>query len=163
MTLTDDERHQLIESYGTAHAQLVTALARYSRARWKERGAEGWSIHEIMVHITDSEANSYIRLRRLIAEPGSMVLGYDENGWATALRYQDQDPDAALELFRLLRSASYALLQGLPASTWAHTVEHSENGTMTLDDWLRTYERHIPDHIAQMDTVYRDLTQETPV
>ena len=29
-----------------------------------------WSIHNIIVHITDSEANSYIRCRRFIAEPG---------------------------------------------------------------------------------------------
>jgi hypothetical protein len=27
---------------------------------------------------------------------------------------------------------------------------------MTMDDWLDTYERHIPEHIEQMQAVYED-------
>ncbi len=25
---------------------------------------------------------------------------------------------------------------------------------MTFDDWLHTYERHVPEHIAQMRAIY---------
>ena len=31
---------------------------------------------------------------------------------------------------------------------------HSESGRMTFDDWLHTYERHVPEHIAQMRAIY---------
>jgi hypothetical protein len=31
---------------------------------------------------------------------------------------------------------------------------HPENGTMTMDNWLNVYERHIPEHLAQMQSVY---------
>ena len=34
--------------------------------------------------------------------------------------------------------------QDLPAAAWSNTVIHSENGGMTMDDWLDTYDRHIP-------------------
>jgi len=81
-------------------------------------------------------------------------MAYDENRWATALHYHDQDTDDALELFKWLRLRTYKLIQTLPESIWSHTIEHPENGTMTLDDWLDTYERHVSEHIQQMQRIY---------
>ena len=122
---------------------------------WQYRAApDGWTIHEIIVHITDSEANSYARCRRLIAESGSTVMAYNEMAWAQRLNYHAQSPDAALELFKQLRVASYELIKTLPEKMWANTVVHSENGVMTMDDWLDVYDRHVPDHIAQMQEVH---------
>ena len=160
--MTPEERKEKIESYSMAHARLVAALGRFPRAMWQYRPEpDRWTIHEIIVHIADSEANSYIRCRRFLAEPGSSVLGYDEERWARELRYHDRSADDALELFRWLRGASHALIVDLPESAWSNTVHHSENGVMTLDDWLDTYERHIPEHIAQMQRVYDDWGNQT--
>jgi hypothetical protein len=155
--MTTNNRCDQIESYGAAYDLLVAALARFPRAMWQYRPApDRWTIHEIIVHITDSEANSYIRCRRLLAEPGSTVLGYDEARWAVALDYHDQSVEDALELFKWLRRASYLLIKAAPDAAWAYTIMHSESGVMTADDWLDTYERHVRDHIAQMQAVYAD-------
>src|SRR5690242_19392097 len=82
-SMTPAERAPLLEAYGSAYDQLVAALAQYQKAMWHFKSpADPWSIHEIVVHITDSEANSYVRARRFIAEPGESVMAYDENGWA---------------------------------------------------------------------------------
>ncbi|HUP27617.1 MAG TPA: DinB family protein [Chloroflexia bacterium] len=151
----DVERSRKIELYGDAYRILTEALARFPREMWHFKSAPGdWSVHEVVVHITDSEANSYVRCRRLIAEPGKDVIAYDENGWMQALRYSEQSTDDALELFRWLRLTSYKLIKSLPESTWANTIEHPENGTMSLDDWLDVYANHIPDHVEQMQRVY---------
>jgi hypothetical protein len=148
------DRQLQIDTYGTAYAALTAALQRYPRGMWTYRSpVEAWSIHEIVVHIADSEANSFIRLRRLIAEPGQSVMAYDENAWAQRLNYHAQNPDDALQLFRWLRHNSHALLASLPETVWAHTIQHPENGTMTMDDWLAVYARHVPDHVAQMDRI----------
>lgn len=158
---THEERQRKIESYGQAHQVLIEALAQYPTDMWQYRPApDRWTIHEIIVHITDSEANSYIRGRRFIAEPGTQIAAYDEMRWATALRYHDQSTEAALELFKWLRGNTYDLIKSLPADVWTHTAEHSEAGPMTMDDWLDTYERHIPDHIAQMQAVYEAWESE---
>jgi hypothetical protein len=155
--MNNKERARLIESYGNAYQLLVSAIERYPVEMWQFRPApDRWTIHEILVHIPDSEANSYIRCRRLIAEPGSMVLGYDENQWARGLGYHDQSTEDALELFKWLRYKSYTLIRDLPEQAWANTVHHSESGWMTMDDWLATYERHIPEHIEQMQAIYDD-------
>jgi hypothetical protein len=152
-----ETRQQKIESYGAAHAALTAALDRFPQAMWQFRPApDRWTIHEIVVHITDSEANSYVRCRRFLAEPGSAVLGYDEWTWAKALDYHGQSAAEALELFKWLRRLSYNLVKDQPDEAWANSVQHSESGLMTLDRWLDIYERHIPDHIAQMQAVYDD-------
>jgi uncharacterized damage-inducible protein DinB len=149
------ERQKRIESYGHAHARLVEALQQFPKEMWHYRAsADGWTIHEIVVHITDSEANSFIRCRRAIAEPGSAVLGYDEMQWARALRYGEQNTDDALELFKWLRGNTYKLVRSLPEGAWSNIIQHSESGPMTLDMWLDVYERHVPEHVAQMEAVF---------
>ena len=155
------ERLAKIESYGSAHALLVDTLKRFPREMWQFKpDPDRWSIHETVIHIADSEANSFVRCRRFIAEPGTAVMAYDEGAWAQALRYNLQSTDDAVELFKWLRLASYKLIRTLPASTWSNTVYHPENGTMTMQDWLDVYDRHVPEHIAQMQAVYEDWLKQ---
>ena len=157
------ERLQKIESYGMAYEKLMAALPQFPRVMWQYRAApDRWTIHEIIVHIADSEANSYVRCRRFIAEPGMAVMAYDEMIWARRLDYHAQSPDTALELFKELRAASYHLIKTLPETPWNNTVVHSESGVMTMDDWLDIYDRHIPDHIAQMQEVYAAWQKQQP-
>jgi hypothetical protein len=153
--MTNDERRQKIDLYGHAHTLLVEGLQRFPKEMWKFKPSpQAWSIHETIVHIADSEANSYARCRRFIAEPGSTVMAYDENQWARALRYHEQSTDEALELFKWLRHSSHVLVQDLPEAVWANTINHPESGLLTMDDWLDIYARHIPEHLKQMQAVY---------
>ena len=156
MILSPIARKQKIESYGNAYTLLVAALKQFPQEMWTFKPQEGWSIHQIIVHLTDSEANSFVRCRRLIAEPGSSVLGYDEMLWARALEYESQSPEVAVELFKWLRRASYELIMQQPDSIGTHTVVHTENGLMTFDDWLDVYDRHVPEHVAQMQRVFAE-------
>ena len=149
--MTPQERARKLESYRDAHALLVDSLNEFPAEMWQFRDEHGcWSIHEHIVHITDSEANSYIRCRRIIAEQGEPLMAYDENQWATALGYHDQSAEDAIALFKWLRHKSYTLIKDLPEPVWAHSSYHPENGDTTLDDWLDTYERHVPEHLEYM-------------
>lgn len=111
-----------------------------------------------MVHITDSEVNSYIRCRRLVAEPGLDLMAYDENRWASALDYHSISTAGAVELFRVLRRQTYELIRHLPESAWSNTCYHPENGDMTLEDWLDVYERHVAEHVEYMQQNYEAWT-----
>lgn len=148
--MTPEERKRTLEIYGNGYAILAEAVKQLPREAWHYRPTEGWTIHEIIVHITDSEANSYVRCRRLVAEPGSAVLGYDEGLWAKALDYHQQSPEDAIELFKWLRKKSYDLIKDKADFLASHTIQHSESGLVTFDDWLKTYADHITDHVAQM-------------
>ena len=156
-------RREQLSRYGAAVDELAAAVQRYPREMWQYRSrVEDWTIHEIIVHIADSEANSYIRLRRFIAEPGQAVMAYDEMAWAKKLDYHAQSPEAALQLFRWLRGNSYELVKRVPEAAWANTIQHPENGTMTLDDWLEVYARHVSDHVAQMDRILAEWQTGRP-
>ena len=153
--MTAQTRSQKLADYGSAYETLIAGLKQFPREMWNFRDEHGcWSIHEHLVHITDSEANSYIRCRRLIAEPGESLMAYDENGWASALGYAGRSVEDALELFRLLRQQTHALITGLPEAAWSNTCFHPENGDMTLDDWLDVYAVHIPEHLQYMRENY---------
>jgi hypothetical protein len=159
--MTPPARASVLARYANAHPLLTEALTRFPKEMWRFKSSDtDWSIHEIVVHITDSEANSYVRARRFIAEPGRTLMDYDENAWAKALDYHNLDTEDAVELFRWLRGTTYQLIKDLPEATWAHTAYHPENGDMTMDDWLDTYARHVQDHIGQMEAVYRSWTNK---
>ena len=153
--MTAQTRSQKIDAYGSAYETLIAGIKEFPKEMWHFRDEHGcWSIHEHLVHITDSEANSYIRCRRLIAEPGEPLMAYDENGWASALGYAALSAEEALELFRLLRQQTYNLVKTVPESAWSNTCYHPENGDMTLDDWLDVYAVHIPEHLDYMRENY---------
>ena len=153
--MTHTERLAKIESYGSAHDLLVEALRRFPREMWKFKPApDRWSVHEIVVHIADSEANSYVRCRRFIAEPGQAAMPYDQDVWTSKLRYHEQSTDDYLELFKWLRKASYDLIKTLPEPAWQAKLTHPEHNDYSFDRWLDIYERHIPGHIAQMQKNY---------
>ena len=150
------ERNQKIEDYGRGYDHLLEALADIPREAWDYKpSAQDWSVHEILVHMGDSESMAALRLRKLIVEPGSTLMGYDEAKWADALEYQKQDADDALQIIKLARQTSYRLLKTLPADAFAHSVKHPETTEpYTFDRWLSIYARHIPDHVEQMKKSY---------
>lgn len=157
---SDMNRQQKIELYGRAADLLAEALGRFPREMWQYRSSvDDWTIHEIIVHITDSEANSYVRCRRFIAEPGQALMAYDENQWAKVLNYHELDVDTAVSLFKWLRQSSYELIQTVPNAVWQNEAYHPENGQMSFDDWLDTYTNHVSDHIAQMERIYQAWQQ----
>ncbi len=153
--MTDNERQAKIEAYGAAYETLTNGLKAFPTEMWVYKPSpEEWSIHELIIHITDSEANSFVRARRFIAEPGASLMGYDENQWGIALNYAGQSTEAAIELFRWLRLNTYNLIKAQPATVWANMAIHSESGPMNMATWLDIYERHVPEHLAQMAGVY---------
>lgn len=160
--MTKEERMQKIESYGKGYVQLTEALKQFPREMWSFKPLpDRWSIHEIIIHIADSEANAYVKCRKLIAEPGKSIAAYDQDKWSAAFHYQDQSTEAALELFRRLRLSSYNLIKTLPEPVWLKSVGSQENKTVTLDDWLEVYEQHIPGHINQMKKRYDEWRKKS--
>ncbi|HXW62995.1 MAG TPA: hypothetical protein VEJ45_10365, partial [Candidatus Acidoferrales bacterium] len=67
--MTRDERRQVLESFGRAPVLLSTILRQLPKKMWLYKPSpDRWSIHEIIVHLADSEASSYVRCRHQIAE-----------------------------------------------------------------------------------------------
>ena len=147
-----DDRAAKLTLYGEGFALLEAALTEAPQEMWKFRPAAGaWSVHEIIIHLADSELNSYARVRQALVEHGSTIFGYDQDAWATVLDYHRRNTADALALLRLVRKMTHELLAGQPQDIWSRTYFHPEmKRQVTLDAWLGTYAQHIPSHIAQI-------------
>jgi hypothetical protein len=114
---------------------------------------EGWSARQIIHHLADSEAQSYARLRRLVAEPeGSIIQGYDENLWATApqLGYESAPVENSIAVFAAVRAGSLDIIKRLEESDLEKAGVHSESGRFTIAMWLASYTNHPKDHGDQL-------------
>lgn len=152
-----DERNQKIELYGQGFEMLVHILQDIPREMWKFKPAPNeWSVHEVIIHLADSESNAALRARKLIVEPGGTLMGYDQEQWAATLDYHEQDLEDALDVLRLARKATYALLKKQPDEVFDHIVIHPEyNEPYTFENWLNIYSAHIPGHIEQIMNNYK--------
>ncbi|MGA7192686.1 MAG: DinB family protein [Anaerolineales bacterium] len=146
------ERNEKIEQYAHGFDLLTAALAKIPKEAWEIRPEPNeWSVHEIVVHLADSESMSALRVRKLIVEAGSTLMGYEEAKWADALSYKKQSVDDALQIIKYVRQTTYNLLKTLPDEVFTHSVIHPEySEPYTFERWLNIYARHIPDHIEQI-------------
>ena len=113
----------------------------------------GWSARQIIHHVADSEAQSYARLRRLVAEPeGSVIQGYDEGAWAESekLGYKDSPVENSIAVYAAVRAGSLDVLKRLEESDLMKFGEHSESGKFTIEKWLINYTKHPLDHGDQL-------------
>ena len=150
--MNTQERNEKIELYGRGFDLLKAALAEVpsEAMKWKPEPKE-WSVHEIIIHIAESETNSALRARKLIVEPGGTLMGYDQDKWATELNYHEQNLEDALEATRIARKTTYELLKRQPEEVFTHWIKHPEvEGQYTFDKWIDIYSRHIPGHIEQI-------------
>jgi hypothetical protein len=161
--MTRDERRGTLESFGRAPALLSAALRQFPKKMWLYKpSAERWSIHEIILHLADSEASSYVRCRHLIAEPGVPGAKFDAARWARTLGYFHQSTREALEIIRRLRQMTHQLLCAVPEPVWLHTVEQPGHGEISLELWVERQERHIPRHVEQMIRNYETWLKDHP-
>jgi uncharacterized damage-inducible protein DinB len=161
--MTSDERRKMLESFGRSPALLSAALRMFPRKMWLYKpAAQRWSIHEVILHLADSEASAYILCRHFIAEPGSAPVQFDAGRWADSLGYFHQSTREALEIIRRLRRMTYQLLVTLPDRVWSHTIVPAKSGEIGLEKWVELQERHIPHHLAHMRENYELWLERNP-
>jgi hypothetical protein len=111
------------------------------------------SARHLVRHLTDAQAQGYVRLVRLLAEPpGSSIQSYDDTAWATSpiTGYDDLAIEHTLALFRALRQCALDLLERLSDDDLLRYAEHAETGRYTLITWLTNYTEHPREHAAQL-------------
>ena len=72
--MNQQERDEKIELYGKGFDLLLESLKDIPREMWKFKPEpKEWSVHEVLVHLADSESNAALRARKLIVEPGGSI------------------------------------------------------------------------------------------
>lgn len=149
--MTPADRAALIRRYADGPARFEASLTPVPDSALQWRPAAGkWSVHEIVVHCADSEANAHLRIRFLVAEREPLIIGYDQDAWATALNYHDHPLAPALATIRAVRANTVPLLQRLTESQWQKTGRHTEHSAYGAERWLEIYAEHLETHARQV-------------
>ncbi|HEX8912955.1 MAG TPA: DinB family protein [Humisphaera sp.] len=112
-----------------------------------EAGVGKWSVHQVVVHMADADAIGIHRMKRVIAEPNPLLIGYDESAFARSLFYDDQSTADALTLFDVGRRAFAPVLRKLPDAAFARAGCHNEHGMVTLAAFVKMYVEHLDHHL----------------
>jgi hypothetical protein len=137
-----------------APAKLAKLLKGVSPARARKRPAPGkWSIAEIVAHIADTELVGGYRVRAILGQPGTAIIGFDQDAWVTALHYDKRDLRKSFEQYRGLREANLALLKSLTPEQWKHHGMHSERGEESVETIVLMFAGHDINHIGQIERI----------
>ena len=158
--MSPEERRQLIARYADGYQEVASALEGFPGDGLSARPLPGkWSAREIVHHLADSESISAQRLRKLLTEDKPIIHGYDQERYATLLRYNERDMAPALEAFRAARTTTAQILSSMSSADWEREGWHTESGRYTAETWLRIYAAHAHDHAAQIRRLRDQLTR----
>jgi hypothetical protein len=147
----DHDHSELLHAYMTGPSDLRTAIESFPSKMWAFKpAANSWSIHEIVVHLADTEVQSHVRFRTVISEPSTTLPYYDEYRWSQALGYSRQGIPMSLRIISLMRECNHSLLTSIHHSLWLNSCIHAVRGPETLETLVRGYTSHIGQHIGQM-------------
>lgn len=149
--MTPEERQELIARYEAGYDEVARSLEGFPADQLTAHPISGkWSACEIVQHLADSEMNSAIRLRRLLAEDRPVIQAYDQEDYAARFKYNERDFAPALDALRGARSTSAQILNRLTEEDWQREGWHPESGLYTPEQWLKIYAEHAHNHAAQI-------------
>lgn len=137
-----------IEAYAAGAGALSAAIRGLTPEDMTAHPGPGaWSIHELVVHMMDSDMVCAHRMRRIIAEEKPLLIGYDESLFIQRLHYEKTDVHAAAEIFRLTREVMSGTLRLLPAEAFDRVGVHNERGLISLREMVEMYVWHLEHHL----------------
>jgi uncharacterized damage-inducible protein DinB len=149
-TLTTAERRAAIDAMAAAPEALRAAVRGLTDEQLDTPYRPGgWTVRQLVHHVADSHLNAYTRFRLGLTEENPVIKPYDQDAWVAL-------PDAALpvavslDLLDAVHARLVALLRATPDDSFSRTIQHPENGPMTLDQLLGVYSWHGRHHTAHI-------------
>ena len=128
----------------------IRAMLAEAGSHLRTRPAPGeWSALLCLAHIADAEVVMTGRYRWTLAHDRPALIPYDQDLWVDNLHGDDDDPDAMLAQFEVLRAGNIALWRGTTNEQRARVALHQERGPESYDLMFRMLAGHDRVHLAQ--------------
>jgi uncharacterized damage-inducible protein DinB len=138
----------IIDEFESGGPILRRAVAGLTPDELKARPGPGdWSIHEIVIHLTDSDEIAIDRMKRIIIEDNPTQLWADETAYIQRLYPHDQSLEDALTIFEAGRRQFARVLRKLPDAAFERHGTHNKKGRVTLAEMVASYAGHVNDHM----------------
>ena len=150
-TISAADRKDLISELAELPERVRSAVAGLGAKQLDTPYREGgWTVRQVVHHLPDSHANSYVRFRLALTEREPTIRLYDQDGWAELADARSGEIDVSLDLLEALHRRLVALLETISDQDWNRTFVHPEIGRLTLDTNLAMYAWHGRHHVAHV-------------
>ncbi|HWO74399.1 MAG TPA: DinB family protein [Bacillus sp. (in: firmicutes)] len=144
----------LIEEYSRGYEMLQKAIGGLTEEELHFKPApDKWSIHQIIIHVTDSELVSTARMKKVLAEEEPMLFSVDQDAWTNHLGYEHLDRKQHLLLFQLLRTNMMMIMEHLTTKHFERVGVYPDAGRFTFKELLEFRVQHIRGHLSQIERV----------
>jgi uncharacterized damage-inducible protein DinB len=109
----------------------------------------GWTVRQLVHHVADSHANSYVRVKMALTEVDPTITAYDEAAWAR-LADSQMPIEVSLPLIDAIHARLVSLLESMADADYQRTFRHPERGQVTLANNLALYDWHSRHHTAHI-------------
>jgi hypothetical protein len=116
-----------------------------------------WSTIAVIQHLADSDLVAGFRIRMMLTEERPALQGYDQDRWASELRYEYVALSQALDQLRALRTANLDLWARLTPGQLQRVGLHSERGPESAGHLIRLMAAHDLVHRRQIDRILAGL------
>jgi len=110
----------------------------------------GWTVRQLVHHVADSHANSYVRFKLALTEDWPTIKPYDEAAWAELADSRKLPIEPSLSFIAGLHGRWVALLESLSEEDFLRGYNHPERGRQDLATALALYEWHARHHTAHV-------------
>jgi len=117
---------------------------------------EGWTVRQLVHHISDSHHNSYIRFKWALTEDTPTIKAYDEKAWAELFDTRTAPIQLSLEHLRAVHAKLVYLLKGLSEAQLQRSFVHPDgNQKTTLKENIARYSWHSNHHCAHIENLLK--------
>ncbi len=155
---SDEELKPLIVRIERLPAKLEAAVNDLSEAQLDTPYREGgWTVRQVVHHVSDSHMNAYIRLKWALTESTPVIKAYDQKTWA-------ETPDTKLPVtnsINLLRSLHIkwsSIFNALKPEELKKEFIHPETQKhVSLSKLIATYAWHGDHHVAHINSLKKRM------
>lgn len=111
----------------------------------------GWTVRQLVHHISDSHHNSYIRFKWGLTEDRPYIKAYDEKAWAALFDTRTAPIQMSLDHLSAVHAKLVYLLKGLSEKDLERSFIHPDgNNETTLKENIARYAWHSNHHFAHI-------------
>ena len=115
---------------------------------------EGWTVRQLIHHISDSHHHSYIRFKWGLTENNPVIKPYLEKEWSNLLDAKSAPVQMSLDHLKAVHTKLVYLLRGLSKEQLERTFRHPEgNVQSTLAENIGRYAWHGSHHYAHLQNL----------
>jgi uncharacterized damage-inducible protein DinB len=152
--ISDDDRQAFIQQIEEAPAALWSAVTGLSEEQLDTPYRDGgWTVRQVVHHVADSHMNALVRFKLAMTEDQPTIKTYEQGRWAELPDAKAAPVVVSLNIVDMVHKRFVTLLRSMGAADFARTMNHPEQGVVTLESYLSLYAWHGRHHVAHITSL----------